>query len=631
MYIDTSASTRICLNAENADSAAQANKLTTARTIGISGAVTGSATFDGSANISINTSVNHTHNYAGSASAGGDADRAIKVKDSADGKDITITYGKDPYSSVSYLAGWDHHELGNISPASITVGKATTLATARTISVGDGVTSTAASFDGSANISIPVTGVKEKYLTWGGRNIAGDIAPIDAAMSYLHSANRAQFIPAEAITIQYSNNSGSTWLDYGALAEQKQQIFSSPDGGACFVGKHTTTATTTLQDQLRIIINADDANIYTTLKTILICWTTGGGENTITIEKAYRNTPTNFTTVIKDYPIRGGSGWNSYTYNDTFGGYPGQNQPIILRLTFKVTKIPTWGTCGVYNILMLGVNAWKTPSKMANSGHLYSWDMNQNAFFPGQITATKFRGNATSADSAAKLTTARTIGLTGDVTATGVSFDGSANINLPTSINVNYAGSSSKGGAATAVATSGPGTANVSRHVWFSDSNDETKRSYDDNFKYNPSTKILTTSITGSSASCTGNAATATKLATARKIGDASFDGTANIALSTIGAQPIGNYFKGTKDSENYWGLNTPDGSTSSYIRTSSSGLIPYQLGSIGNGHSNLGTKDWYFNSSYVDNTHTKVINLNDGSANITYDTANQCITFNFS
>ena len=164
--------------------------------------------------------------------------------------------------------------------------------------------------------------------------------------------------------------------------------------------------------------------------------------------------------------------------------------------------------------------------------------------------------NAASADTAGtatKLATGRTIGLTGDVTATGISFDGTANISLTTAMNVNYAGSASKGGPATMVATAGAATTDIARHIWFSEDSTETKRVHDDNFKYNPKTKTLTTSITGSSASCTGNAATATKLATSRSIGltgdvtgSANFDGSANISItSTLAANYAGSSSKG--------------------------------------------------------------------------------------
>ena len=59
--------------------AATATKLATSRTIALSGSVTGSANFDGSGNVTISTTTNHTHNYAGSSSAGGVANSAAKL------------------------------------------------------------------------------------------------------------------------------------------------------------------------------------------------------------------------------------------------------------------------------------------------------------------------------------------------------------------------------------------------------------------------------------------------------------------------------------------------------------------------------------------------------------------------
>ena len=61
-------------------------------------------------------------------------------------------------------------------------------------------------------------------------------------------------------------------------------------------------------------------------------------------------------------------------------------------------------------------------------------------------------------------------------------------------------------------------TANANRNVWFSDSSSRGKPVYNDNFKYNPSTDILTVG------SITGNAATATK---------ATQDGNGNVITST--------------------------------------------------------------------------------------------------
>ena len=104
-------------------------------------------------------------------------------------------------------------------------------------------------------------------------------------------------------------------------------------------------------------------------------------------------------------------------------------------------------------------------------------DITDASYVSGTLVADTFEGNASTADA---LQTARDIG--------GVSFDGTANIDLP---GVNAAGNqNTSGNAATA-----------------------------------------TTATT--SGSTTGNAATATALATARDIGGVSFDGTADISIAS--------------------------------------------------------------------------------------------------
>lgn len=62
------------------------------------------------------------------------------------------------------------------------------------------------------------------------------------------------------------------------------------------------------------------------------------------------------------------------------------------------------------------------------------------------------------------------------------------------------AGSASTATTADRVANTGAASANAARHVWFSDSSNETARVSDDNFKYNPSGNLLTTNISGNAA-----------------------------------------------------------------------------------------------------------------------------------
>ena len=48
--------------------------------------------------------------------------QATYVRDSYNGSNITITYGKSSQSSTSWLASWNGYELGSIAPSSITAG-----------------------------------------------------------------------------------------------------------------------------------------------------------------------------------------------------------------------------------------------------------------------------------------------------------------------------------------------------------------------------------------------------------------------------------------------------------------------------------------------------------------------------
>ena len=391
MYIDTSADTRICLNAANADTA---TKLKTARTISLGGAVTGSSSFDGSANITITTSVNHTHSYAGSASAGGDANRAVKVKDSANGKDITITYGKDAYNSVTYLAGWDNYELGNIKTENITVGKATTLANARTISL-SGSAAGSVSFDGSANVTIPATINRlDKNATFI-EDGAGGLSYYDSDISNV--TNNADWSVPEKGWYQIYHNSLSVskyWTELGFPVNNVNGLAWRQRRSDAFYGWY------------RIL----DSNNYT-----------------------------------------------NYTVTKTGDGASGN-----------------WGI--------------------------------------------SVSGNAATAT---KLAASKTISLSGDVKGS-VSFDGSANVTIASTLAANYAGSSSKGGAATSANKLNTNAGSTTLPVYFADG----------------IPKAIST--TGIGISITGNATTASKLASARTIsisgittGSATFDGSNNVNIQT--------------------------------------------------------------------------------------------------
>lgn len=62
-----------------------------------------------------------------------------------------------------------------------------------------------------------------------------------------------------------------------------------------------------------------------------------------------------------------------------------------------------------------------------------------------------------------------------------------------------------------------------------------------------------------------------------------------------------------------YYGMVTPQGDTSAWIRTTSSGILPSQSGASTDGHCGIGTSTWYFNSAYIQNIHSHRMEASDG------------------
>ena len=69
----------------------------------------------------------HTHNYAGSSSAGGDATRALKLKDYTNNNDTYLDYGSSAITSFTYFAVWDGYRLRACNKANVVsiIGAAT--------------------------------------------------------------------------------------------------------------------------------------------------------------------------------------------------------------------------------------------------------------------------------------------------------------------------------------------------------------------------------------------------------------------------------------------------------------------------------------------------------------------------
>ena len=308
--------------------------------------------------------------------------------------------GTAAVGSESAFARGDH-----VHPAQTTVsgnaGSATKLATARSIALGTAVNSTATNFDGTGNITIPVTGVKEAYLTWGGTNLSGAVSPIGAALSSEHSANRIAYLNPNALYIEYSNDGGSTWTNANISDNAKTNFVTKSE--SISVG---SASTVTVNHRTRITLTAQNGTndyVYIKPRKMLMNVSTAGHGMQVLIERKTGASGATWPTV-GTYKLNGWSGWNDIPLDITTlgGGKTQTGNNWYLRLTISNTSVHadyTTSKSTVLGMRIYGDAAWTVPSNMAGTGHLYSYDYGQNATFPASVSATSFIENGTALSS----------------------------------------------------------------------------------------------------------------------------------------------------------------------------------------------------------------------------------------
>lgn len=325
----------------------------------------------------------------------------------------TLTIQKNGSSVATFTANQSGNSTANITvptktsditndsgfiTSSGTVAKADQLTTARTIAIGTGATGTATSFNGTSNITIPITDVKDAYVTWGGRGLVNNVSPDDMGCIDEFGHNKLAFLPAECVNAAYSTDGGTTWTNYGLTDAQKIAMVTTA-GSTIYVGGSTVPTAETIGDmRLRVRIAAGPTEgptkIYTAAKKLLINATTGGSSGSkVTIRYRtianYKAGTETWVTVTPDYDVGGGSGWNSIPFNYTFGGnFSTQTSQIgEFEFTFSCTGLGTYGQkkLGIIDFRLIGMTNWGTPSEMARAGHIYTVDTNQNTFFPNAV------------------------------------------------------------------------------------------------------------------------------------------------------------------------------------------------------------------------------------------------------
>ena len=239
--------------------------------------------------------------------------------------------------------------------------------------------------------------VHDNDMLWGGKNLSGEVSPTDAAMVSVIGGNKFALCKSQGITVEYTNDGGATWVNYDATEETKIKLISGISTVGLYYGKKTESSQiVTADDMLRITVNAWTCGVYTSLRKILIEFATRGSTNDfVKIESATIGDQETFT-VVGTYNVSGNSGWNSIPYSNNFGAYS-LNQASnvgVLRFTFSTSTASSYqGRPYVQNLILNGITNYVNPSKLSATGHLYSYDYQQNATFPANVTANKFIGD----------------------------------------------------------------------------------------------------------------------------------------------------------------------------------------------------------------------------------------------
>ncbi|MEG0486310.1 MAG: tail fiber domain-containing protein [Acinetobacter sp.] len=516
------------LNQSTTGNAATATKLTTARTIG-------GVSFDGSANISL-----PGVNTAGNQSTSGNAASATKLQTarningmSFDGtSDITIADSTKLPLTGGTLTGalnlangtWntvgDDSQFGDVDLGGILGIRSNNEAAYVGLGfymMGAHKTAPTAVFkvrsNGEADLNVPLNCFSFKGNATSATKL--ETARTINGVSFDGSANITLPLASTSVsgTVQLDNTLVSTATDRALTAAQGRVLNDS---------------------KLAKTENAVSASKLATARMISL---TGAVTGSVSFDGSAN---ASIATSITGLGVA-----NGIATLDSNGQVPSTQLPSYVDDVLEYTNVAAFPTTGVAGKIYVETTG-NTTYRWGGTAYvkITSGEVSSVAGKSGVVTLTKSDVGLPNVDntadstksvaSAAKLTTARTIG--------GVSFDGTANISLPgvnTPGNQNTSGNAATttklqtartiaiSGAVTGTATSFDGTSDIAIATTALDGSKISTGTI-------PAARIPTLNQ-----STTGNAATATKLANARTINGVAFDGTANITVEDSTKLPL--------------------------------------------------------------------------------------------
>lgn len=225
-------------------------------------------------------------------------------------------------------------------------------------------------------------------VTAGAFNITGTVDYISRSLVPAISGTKLFGIPAAAITVEYSRDGGTTWIDYGLDDGAKMRIFDHSRDANLYLGKASTKANNSVNNMLRITVDASKGDSrYISIDSMYTWMTTNGNTTYVTLEVAPYKAPTKFGAVVNNVQLSGWSGPNISHFGTTvFGGSSaGSTSPNnqIIRLTYKQTAINSnYPSAQIADVRFFGLNVWGGGQYMSNSmltkGSPYKFSIDPN-------------------------------------------------------------------------------------------------------------------------------------------------------------------------------------------------------------------------------------------------------------
>lgn len=296
------------------------------------------------------------------------------------------------------------------------------LKTPRSIALTGGATGTATNFDGSANISIPVTGLNATNLTTGtvptarmsGAPGAYNINPALAASGVLRAnvgtptlaemalveqefTNKIAFYPYANGLCEVSSNGGTTWTTDTSVTETvwKKLMCENNEASIKF----------TPDKQYRITITSKS---YCYLNAVYLYLSCAGNKAAIRIEK-YNNTTNSWSDVIAKSSEA--SGWPAhFWFQHSTVAFNTATTATSYCGKVRLTIIPTAVSGYEANSLTFYGLRWYGGYPGTDRRTIYSWDSDKNVTFPAALKASTVYDNGQRVYSPSNKPTPATLG-----------------------------------------------------------------------------------------------------------------------------------------------------------------------------------------------------------------------------